>query len=351
MLAKVMLNLKTLMKFDRILYKFGVVFVLVLAITTVFIIWHKHKTKENNQRFVNIKNRIESLSNQKVGSLPVQFLEKNNSIDVLFGDNKVASYYWSNDSPKTILYDVQTFSGTMITRDVPFEKIERRSKDHPHHTGIFFTYANVNGENFWSNTNVPPQIKQTEIETEIDKNGKGHIFVTLQWETKEGRDLLEEKRDMSFFVVEDGYVIDFSINLTAKDEKVVFKDTKEGMFAIRLADWIREKDGAGRYFSSEGKQKEKHVWGTRSEWVCLEGMKNDKNIGVAIINQPDSVNYPTFWHTRGYGLFAANPFGQYDFETFRKKQDAKQLCFSLEPNESVHFGFKIYIYEATTVRP
>ncbi len=338
------------MRLNKILYKYGVVFVLLLAITIAFIVWHKYEINVNSQRFLDIQNRIESLLNHKVGRIPVKFLEKDDTVDVFLGDTKVVSYLWSDDFPKPILYDVRTLSGEMVTRDVSLGKSKGKRQDHPHHTGVFFTYGDVNGKNFWSNTNKPPQIRQTEITTKIDEQGKGYVSVTLHWETKEGIVILEEKRDMSFFSVEDGYVIDFSIDLTAQKEKVVFKDTKEGMFSFRLADWIREKGGTGRYFSSEGKQTEKYVWGTRAEWVCLDAKKDDKIIGVAIINQPDSVNYPAFWHTRGYGLFAANPFGQYDFEKFREPQDAKQLNFSLEANRSVHFGFKIYIYETTDLK-
>ena len=32
---------------------------------------------------------------------------------------------------------------------------------------------------------------------------------------------------------------------------------------------------------------------------------------IAIFDHPGNVNYPTYWHARGYGLFAANPLGRY----------------------------------------
>ena len=150
---------------------------------------------------------------------------------------------------------------------------------------------------------------------------------------------------MVFIAGEDEYAIDFSIELKAQDTKVVFQDTKEGMFAIRVADWLREKGGSGRYLNSYGDETEDNVWGKRARWVCLQGEKNGKTIGIAILNHPRSVNYPTYWHARRYGLFSANPLGQYDFEKKWNPQTAKPLNFALEPGKTSHFRFQIVIYE------
>ena len=81
----------------------------------------------------------------------------------------------------------------------------------------------------------------------------------------------------------------------------------------RTADWLSEKLGKSRYFSSEGAETSAKIWGNRAKWVALEGKKDDKSVGIAILNHPTSANYPTYWHARGYGLFAANPFGERDF--------------------------------------
>ena len=43
------------------------------------------------------------------------------------------------------------------------------------------------------------------------------------------------------------------------------------------------------------------------------------HVGIAILNHPSSFRYPTHWHVRTYGFFAANPFGLHDFNPARKE--------------------------------
>ena len=46
----------------------------------------------------------------------------------------------------------------------------------------------------------------------------------------------------------------------------------------------------------------------------MEGMP----VSIAIIDHPDNGITPTYWHARGYGLFAANPLGQAIFQKEKK---------------------------------
>ncbi len=273
------------------------------------------------------------------------FIEQEEKIKVLINGDNVVSYRYGEELTKPILWPVRTPSGIVVTRGFPFEKVEGESTDHPHHTGVFFTYDKVNADGFWNNTTSPPQIRQigpVKMETEA---GQGMLSVLLHWVGKSGKVLLEEKRDMLFRAGTDEYSIDFTIKLTAQDEKIVFEDTKEGMFGIRVADWLKEDGGTGEYLSSNGDRKEAGVWGKRAEWVRLEGKKDDKVIGIAIFNYPDSVNFPTYWHARGYGLFSANPLGQLDFQKGRNVEDPQPLNFTLAPGESAVFKFRMLIYE------
>jgi hypothetical protein len=51
--------------------------------------------------------------------------------------------------------------------------------------------------------------------------------------------------------------------------------------------------------------------------------------------------YPTWWHVRSYALFAANPFGQHDFE---KLPDAKAGNLTIPAGQSVTFRWRIYFH-------
>jgi hypothetical protein len=283
----------------------------------------------------------------------VEFVQDANRIDVTAGGKPVTSYRYGRELTKPVLWPVQAPSGVTVTRSFPLGKdVAGESTDHPHHIGVFFTYDEVNGEGFWNNTTSPPQVKHVKVTKMHEGDGKGTLSTVSHWVGKDGKTLLEEKRDMVFWAGDDEYVIDFDIDLTAQEEKAVFGDTKEGMFAIRVAHWLQEtgKGATGEYLSSNGDKKEKEVWGKRARWVRLEGQKDGKTVGIAIINRPDSVNYPTFWHARGYGLFAANPLGQYAFEEGRKVENPQKFNLTLEPGQSAHFAFRMVIYDGARTR-
>jgi len=101
---------------------------------------------------------------------------------------------------------------------------------------------------------------------------------------------------------QDEYAIDFSVDLTAKADKVLFNDIEEGVFAFRLSDYLREAKGnnypqpgkplpkqsvkgTGMFFSSNGDQRAKNIWGKRARWVALQGVRDEKVVGVAIFDQ------------------------------------------------------------------
>jgi len=277
----------------------------------------------------------------------VQFVPGHNKIDVMMGQNHFTSYRYGDQLTKPILFPVCSPSGIPVNRGYPLAEVEGESKDHPHHTGLFFTYDDVNKEGFWNNVTSPPQIKHIKVTEMTGGTGRGKLSTVMHWINANGQTLLEEKRDMTFRAGKDEYIIDFDIELTANDTKIVFGDTKEGMFAIRVAHWLKEDGGSGAYLSSEGQKKEEDIWGRRAKWVRLQGEKDGRTIGIVIVNKPGSVNYPTYWHARGYGLFAANPLGQYVFEKTRGKENPQRFQLTLQPGQTAHFGFRVIIYEGS----
>lgn len=280
------------------------------------------------------------------GSGPkVEFVKGAEKIDVVIGGELFTSYMYGGELTKPVLYPVKTPSGIKVNRGFPFEEIEGEAVDHAHHVGIFFTYDEVNDVGFWNNKTFPPQVIHKKVTAMKGGRGRGELCTVMEWTGMNENVLLKETRKMVFTAGEGQYAIDFSIDLTAQDEKVVFGDTKEGMFAIRTAQWLREKDATGHYISSNGDETAKNVWGKRARWVALEGNKDGKEVGIAILNYAPSTNYPTYWHARDYGLFAANPLGQLAFQEKLKVSDPKPFALTLEPGESAHFNFYIVIYD------
>lgn len=274
----------------------------------------------------------------------VQFVEGENQIDVLVDGKPLTSYRWGGSLTKPVLYPLFTPAGIKVTRGFPFEKVEGEAIDHPHHTGLFFTYDQVNGNGFWNNTIFPPRIVHTAVQ-EMYGGKEGVLATESLWLDKKETPLLQEKRRMVFIPGDSEVAIDFSIRLTALVDSVVFEDTKEGMFAVRVAHWLREEDQTGQYLSSNGDIGEKAVWGKRAEWVRLAGQKEGQKVGIVIMHHPSSVNFPTFWHARAYGLFSANPLGQYVFETARGVPNAKPFRLTLKKGESALFRFRVILYD------
>lgn len=286
----------------------------------------------------------------------IEFIQQEYQVDVVINGHLFTSYLYGNNLLKPSLHPVKSPSGEAVTRGYPFEEIEGESNDHPHHTGVYFTYGNrdqVNGDSFWNQHDGPQQIRHQEILEMKGGSNKGILYTRNHWINSKGQPILEEDRKMEFLNLENEYKIDFTIRLTAIDTTVTFEDTKEGMFAIRVADWLTENtngtlySSTGEYMNAEGERTEENIWGKRSSWVRLEGQKDEKNIGIAIYHHPNSTNFPTYWHARGYGCFAANPIGQYEFQEARQVENPEYRSLILKPEETALFKFRMTIYEGS----
>jgi len=277
----------------------------------------------------------------------VEFVQSDHKIDVMIAGKHFTSYRYEDTLTKPILYPVHTPGGVVVNRSYPLAEVAGESTDHPHHTGIFFTYDAVNDDKFWGNSTSPPQIKHVKVKKMRPGAGKGTLSTVMHWVGKNGDVLLEENRTMVFIAGTNEYAIDFTMDLKAANAKVVLGDTKEGMFAIRVASWLKEKEkgGTATYLNSNGDEKEDGVWGKKTPWLRLQGEKDGKAIGIVIFHHPESVNYPTYWHARRYGLFAANPLGQYDFEFKKIPETANKRSLTLETGQNARFRFLMLFYE------
>jgi hypothetical protein len=151
--------------------------------------------------------------------------------------------------------------------------------------------------------------------------------------------LLLETRDMVFYAGSDkNRIIDFNITLSAPTEDVTFGDTKEGAFAIRLADSFTEKRGM-KMVDADGRTKMANIWGKRSNWVDYSTDVDGETIGVAIFDHPSNPRHPTYWHARDYGLFALNPFGQ---KAFDPKQEESAL--KLPKGQKMTYKWRVVIH-------
>lgn len=265
-------------------------------------------------------------------------------IDILAGDQPFTSYYYGLGWSKPIFHPLRSPSGHVVTRAYPMEfGIAAESHDHWHHESLWFTYGDVNGVDFWARREAgrggaeSGKIRHARF-SRLESGRSGRLEAEADWIAPDGRLLLKQKTLAVFRAGPAARRIDLTIELTAQNEPVTFGDTKEGMLGLRVAPSLRE-DHTGAYLNAEGLRKEAKVWGKRSSWVALHGQVQGENLTLAVFNHPVSVGFPTYWHARGYGLFAANPFGRRDFE-----KGAEAMNYRLAPKQSATFRYRILIH-------
>ena len=297
--------------------------------------------------------------------------EDKKRVDVYIDDSLFTSYLFSEQGSslkKPVLYPLRTATGIDITRGYPYEQRAGERVDHTHHVGHWLNYGDVNGLDFWNHSESTPEDRKstrgTIIHRKVHKveNGinRGILEVEMDWLKPDGSVILTETTQFVFKKSGNKRMIDRTTTLIAPNEDVDFTDNKEGMVAIRVtralehpADdpiLLTDEMGApmeekvldntgvsGQYLSSEGISGTE-VWGTRASWMILSGIVQEENVSVAIIDHPANPGYPTYWHARGYGLFAANPLGQKVFS-----KGSEELNFSLKKGESTTFQYRIVI--------
>jgi hypothetical protein len=269
-----------------------------------------------------------------------------NRVDVLIGGSPFTSYIFEERNRKPVLYPLRTAKGALVTRGYPLEPRAGERTDHPHHIGSWFNYGDVNGLDFWNNSEKSTRdsahlgsILHKRVEKIESGANRGELAVSCDWVDSKGNLLLREKTRFIFTAEKDRRLVDRITTLTADQKPVTLGDNKEGLFAIRVARELEQSSmetNGGHYRSSEGKVGDQ-VWGSRGRWVTLSGKIGDEDITVAIFDHAKNPNHPTHWHARGYGLFAANPLGQ---KVFGGKEELK---LTLNRGESVTFRFRLAI--------
>ncbi|HEY3742237.1 MAG TPA: PmoA family protein [Bryobacteraceae bacterium] len=248
------------------------------------------------------------------------------SIAITVDGKPFTTFHYGTDAAKPYLWPLRSASGKMVTRHFPVEQVAGESHDHLHHRGLWFSYDDVNGVKFWENdpSYTKPNIGRIVVKDTKwkDGTGSGTLNAIMEWRDPSGKVLLVENRDMIFYDDPKNRIIDFNITLTAATGDVKFGDTKEGAFAIRLADNFTEKKG-GVMVDADGRTKMANVWGKRSNWVDYTANIDGEQLGVAMFDNPQNPGHPTYWHARDYGLFSLNPFGRKAFDESQPENSIK----------------------------
>src|ERR1700728_3136674 len=86
--------------------------------------------------------------------------EAHQRVDVTIDGKPFTSYVWPSTLKKPTLYPLIAADGVEVTRGYPLAPREGERTDHPHHAGLWFNYGNVNGIDFWNNSDaIKPEDK------------------------------------------------------------------------------------------------------------------------------------------------------------------------------------------------
>ena len=289
-------------------------------------------------------------------------------VEVLVDGQPFTAYIWPERLAKPVLYPIRSAAGTLVTRGFPLEPRAGERVDHPHHVGFWFNHGDVNGVDFWNNSEtLKPEerarmgsIRQVAIESAKGGSGHGELKVAVDWVMPDGSAAIREQTAFGFGAGAGRRSIDRDTTLTANARRVVFSDNKEGTLGLRVTRALEEPskeplvftDASGKptavpamdnatangtYTSSEGVTGAA-VWGTRARWVALSGRVAGEDVVLLMLDHPKNPGYPSYWHARGYGLFAANPLGAKVFSNGKE-----QLNLAIEPGRSVRFQHRLLI--------
>jgi hypothetical protein len=307
----------------------------------------------------------QNLSTKRISVVP---REAQRRVDIVIAGQPFTSYIWPEMLAKPVLYPVRTARGAIITRGYPLEPRSGERVDHPHHVGIWFNYGNVNGFDFWNNSeaikaeDAPKMgnIRHRAITLSKSSQDQGELEIDADWITGKGQLILKEHTRFVFRGGPTFRSIDRITTLQAVGEKIVFYDDKEGVLGMRVTRALEAPSDKpevfidanghattvaklvntgvnGVYLTSEGKKGDA-VWGTRGHWCNLSGHVGEEPVTITMFDYPENPGFPTYWHARGYGLFAANPLGQKVFSNGKE-----ELNFSIVPHQSVTFRYRILI--------
>jgi hypothetical protein len=211
------------------------------------------------------------------------------------------------------------------------------AKDHPHHTGMYHAFGEVNGKEYWSKLPITPK--------KILRKDAGPAYARIVAENAWGEDLVETQ-DVLILNSGEDTVVDWTISLRGTSGPVVFakdiKAAKEGSFALRLAAGLSEVPAKGAkdfgltlMSDAKGNKGENAIRADTAPWVDYTGEVEGKRVGVAVMNHPSSFRYPTTWHVRAYGLFAANPW-------ILKGEN------TLPAGETLLLRYRVYVHEGNS---
>lgn len=282
----------------------------------------------------------------------VELKREGSHINVLIGGHPFTTYYFNPKIAKPFFMPLRSAEGTIVTRGFPIGDTVPTKDLHnawlePHQRPMYFGHGNIDGIDFWgeavfpkwSDDSVFGRTVLAKIEEMKGGPESGALRALFHLVGPSGRTIADETQAYVFHGNKLDRIVDCTFTISADHgAPVVMGDTKEGTFAIRLCKALNSPPA--HMVNSNGLRGTKAIWGKRANWVDYYGKVGAEEVGVAIFDSPRNFRHPTYWHARGYGLFAANPFGIREF-TGNPRKDGS---WTIKQGKSLTFRYRVLIH-------
>jgi hypothetical protein len=178
----------------------------------------------------------------------------------------------------------------------------------------------VHGVDFWAESAGHGKIVCVKVGEPKSESAQGSVVTQNEWRAPDGTKIMDEERTISVKDFGNARLIVLHIDLYASVCPITFGKTKEGSMGVRVNDEFRlngpGSDGVitaadGAVAKAPAKDN-LPMWGKPGDWHDYAGSVGGKTVGIAIFDHPKNPARAA-WHTRAYGLMAANPFGRTAF--------------------------------------
>ena len=278
---------------------------------------------------------------QPSGRRSLQLESLPDRVRVRLGGELFTDYVY-RDVPRPYLAPVLGPGGVRMTRAYPLDEVAGESRDHPHHTGLWWAHGAINGVDLWH------QGGRLVVSGEPSLDGQ-RLTAQFSLQSDSGPVGVTVRQTVAFEETASGdRQIDFQVELQPEaGRRLRLGDTKEGSMAIRTHPALRLKPiedstvdwGLGQARNSVG-DRDGSLWGRRAAWVDYSGTIEGQSLGLAIFDHPGNPRFPTWWHARDYGLVAANPFGRSAFEGGEPGQGDLELPMG----EGISFRYRFWFH-------
>ena len=272
---------------------------------------HRLPALANQRAIFDVRTRRTAGTRKATDPSPIRIAPRRNApnlLDVRAGGESFCTVRLGGGDRTPAIFPLNAPGRRLVVRGFPFVRIDGESRDHPHHRGLWFAHGDVGGLDFWHDPACRVVVRRHEI------LGEDTVRFVAGWIGPEGP-VATETRTLRFTADPHRHRIETTIELVPVGERLVMGDTKEGMFAMRLAPTLRVEGSVarGRLENAEGVF-DRACWGRRSAWMIAEGPIGGRLVRVTVEDHEENPGFPTHWHARPYGLLAANPFGRRAFE-------------------------------------